>query len=104
VQPFGGLVILELKFTDRFPGWFSDMVQQFGLTRGASAKYCEDIASLLHPEHANWPIHPVDAPLVDSHSLPVLKLADPVCARAPGQKDIVCPPSETALPRTALAT
>ena len=104
VQPFGDRIILELKFTNRFPDWFSDMVQQFGLSRSASAKYCEGIAALLHPEHANWPVHPVDAPLVDSHSLPVPKLADAFCARALGRKDIVCPPSETALPRTALAT
>lgn len=66
VQPFADWIILELKFTNRFPGWFSDMVQRFGLTRSAAAKYCEGMASFLHPEHANRLAQPVDAPLVDS--------------------------------------
>jgi hypothetical protein len=65
VQPYGDRVILELKFTNCFPGWFNEMVQQFNLSRGAAAKYCEGIACLLHPEQANWLTQPVNAPLVD---------------------------------------
>jgi len=39
VCPFGNQVILELKFTGRFPNWFQIMVETFGLPRGAAAKY-----------------------------------------------------------------
>ncbi len=49
-QPFGNQVILELKFSQRFPGWFNEMVRLFSLTRGAAAKYCEGMANLRHPE------------------------------------------------------
>lgn len=72
VQPFGDRIILELKFTNRYPTWFTDMVQRFGLTRSAAAKYCEGMANLLSPQHANWLTQPVDAPLVDSPSIPLL--------------------------------
>jgi hypothetical protein len=34
-------VILEIKFTDRFPCWTRDMVQMFGLSRQSMPKYCE---------------------------------------------------------------
>ncbi|MCX6903574.1 MAG: polyphosphate polymerase domain-containing protein [Verrucomicrobia bacterium] len=53
VEPFSPKVILELKFTNRFPDWFGEMVRVLGLTRGAAAKYCEGIAALLHPELGN---------------------------------------------------
>ena len=41
VQPFGREVILELKYTDCFPGWLREMVEKFGLTQCGAAKYCE---------------------------------------------------------------
>lgn len=34
-------VILELKFTGRFPGWYRELVQLFGLTQTGAAKYVE---------------------------------------------------------------
>lgn len=37
----GAPVILELKFTDRFPTWFRDMVRSLSLERRAMAKYCQ---------------------------------------------------------------
>jgi len=40
-RPFGNEVILELKFTNRFPKWAREMVEIFELTRGTAAKYCE---------------------------------------------------------------
>jgi hypothetical protein len=55
VRPFGNLVIVELKFTNRFPNWFTDMVQTLGMDRGAAAKYCEGVAALWHPELGNYP-------------------------------------------------
>ncbi len=39
VRLFREFVILELKFTTRFPNWFRDMVQRFNLMWSASAKY-----------------------------------------------------------------
>jgi SPX domain protein involved in polyphosphate accumulation len=36
----GATLVLELKFTDRFPYWFRDMAQALNLQRRAMAKYC----------------------------------------------------------------
>lgn len=38
-----GLVILELKFTSRFPGWYRDLVETFHLTQTGAAKYVESV-------------------------------------------------------------
>ncbi len=40
-RPFGHDVILELKFTNRFPNWMREMVERFELVRASAAKYCE---------------------------------------------------------------
>lgn len=45
-QPFGTTVILELKFTDRFPDWFRRLTQRFDLTQCGAAKYCEGLGGL----------------------------------------------------------
>lgn len=37
----GDLVILELKFTDRYPNWFRDLVQTFNVMQGGAAKFVE---------------------------------------------------------------
>ena len=71
VQPFGQRIILALKFNNRFPKWFNEMVQCLGLTRGAAAKYCEGICSLRHPELANWPTKPVENPDPNRESLDI---------------------------------
>jgi hypothetical protein len=39
-------VILELKFTTRFPNWFKEMVQRFDLMQSSSAKYSEAVTTL----------------------------------------------------------
>jgi hypothetical protein len=44
VKPFGHHVILELKFTGRFPSWFRDLVERFDLVRGPAAKYADGLA------------------------------------------------------------
>lgn len=36
-------VILELKFTNRFPNWFRDLVQVFGLRQESAAKYVDGV-------------------------------------------------------------
>jgi hypothetical protein len=46
VKPFDGLVILELKFTGRFPSWFRDLVESLGLFRASAAKYADGLALL----------------------------------------------------------
>ncbi len=47
---FGKDVILELKFTNRFPYWFRDMVQRYELKHQSAAKYVDGVA--LRGEHA----------------------------------------------------
>jgi hypothetical protein len=42
---FGRLVILELKFSGRFPDWFKELVRVFGLRQGSASKYADGIAN-----------------------------------------------------------
>jgi hypothetical protein len=46
VMPFEPEVILELKFTGRFPNWMGDLVRTFGLRQLSSAKYADGVALL----------------------------------------------------------
>jgi hypothetical protein len=46
VRLFPGLVVLELKFTTRFPDWFREMVEHFNLMQASSAKYSTGVALL----------------------------------------------------------
>lgn len=39
-------VVLELKFTDRFPHWMHDLVATFNLQRGSCPKYVNSVAGL----------------------------------------------------------
>ena len=43
VYAFENKVILELKFTGRFPDWFRDLVRVFHLTQESAAKYVDGI-------------------------------------------------------------
>lgn len=43
---FGDRVVLELKFTNRFPDWFKDLVRVFGLMQCGAAKYADGVALL----------------------------------------------------------
>jgi hypothetical protein len=56
VLVFGDMVVLELKFTGRFPTWFGELVRVFGLHQCSAAKYADGIA--LRGEHyfTNSPI------------------------------------------------
>jgi hypothetical protein len=40
---FNDLVILELKFTTRFPGWFEELVSAFNLMQFSASKYAEGV-------------------------------------------------------------
>jgi hypothetical protein len=44
--PFGKTVILEMKFSNRFPEWFSGLVHSLGLRQESAAKYCEGVAAM----------------------------------------------------------
>jgi hypothetical protein len=43
---FSGTVILELKFTNRFPDWVRELVSRFNLMQFAASKYCEGVVLL----------------------------------------------------------
>lgn len=47
---FGREVILELKFTGRFPDWWSDLVRVFDLQQGSAAKYADGIVKWGEPQ------------------------------------------------------
>ena len=49
---FGDAVILELKFTGRFPDWFRQLVSTFHLTQCSAAKYVDGVA-LIGEHHFN---------------------------------------------------
>ncbi|MCG2590610.1 polyphosphate polymerase domain-containing protein [Rhodohalobacter sulfatireducens] len=40
---FGNTVILELKFTNRFPDWLNELTQRFHLRRESASKYVDSI-------------------------------------------------------------
>lgn len=43
---FPSQVILELKFTNRFPDWFRELVRVFGVMQCGAAKYCESVQGI----------------------------------------------------------
>jgi hypothetical protein len=49
VRVFPESVVLELKFTARFPNWFNELVRRFNLMQFSSAKYAEGV--ILLGEH-----------------------------------------------------
>ncbi len=49
VRVFGNFAVLELKFTDRFPDWFKELVRVYNLTQCGAAKYV-DGATLIGPD------------------------------------------------------
>jgi hypothetical protein len=46
VRVFPEFTVLELKFTNRFPNWFKEMVRRFDLMQFSSAKYVEGVVML----------------------------------------------------------
>lgn len=43
---FGNMVILELKFTNRFPDWLHELIQRFHLRHESASKYVDSIERL----------------------------------------------------------
>jgi hypothetical protein len=48
VLSFHNTVILELKFTNRFPDWFRDLARMANVMQCGAAKYVESIQGLGH--------------------------------------------------------
>jgi SPX domain protein involved in polyphosphate accumulation len=46
IRVFPGWLVLEIKFTTRFPNWLRELVQRFGLRQGSSAKYSRAVEVL----------------------------------------------------------
>ena len=46
VRVFGDQVVLELKFTGRFPSWMGELVRIFGLKQCSAAKYVDGIMEM----------------------------------------------------------
>ena len=56
VDVFGNQVVLELKFTDRYPSWAGDMVRVFGLRQGSAAKYVDGVVAIGEEKiTGRWP-------------------------------------------------
>jgi hypothetical protein len=55
VLVFGRNVVLELKFTGRYPDWFGDLVRVFSLTQCSAAKYVDGVA-LIGEERIGSPL------------------------------------------------
>lgn len=55
--PFGAKVVLELKYTNRFPDWFRDLVRHFNLVQGGAPKYCGSVAGVGEERLCGrWPV------------------------------------------------
>lgn len=54
---WGETVVLELKFTNRFPNWFGDLVRVFDLKQCGAAKYADGVSLLdgRMPRHKHMP-------------------------------------------------
>jgi hypothetical protein len=46
VRVFQEFVVLELKFSGRFPGWLRELVRRFNLMQFAASKYTEGVLLL----------------------------------------------------------
>jgi hypothetical protein len=54
---WGQAVVLELKFVDRHPNWFRDLVRTFDLRQCGAAKYADGVSLLQGrlPQHSHMP-------------------------------------------------
>jgi hypothetical protein len=77
VRVFAEFVVLELKFTTRFPDWFSHLVRRFNLMQFSSAKYCEGVEVL------GWQRFFNDNHAWDWQDVPAIKFASAESAPQP---------------------
>lgn len=66
-MPFGERVILELKFTNRFPNWMQTMVRMFDLVQVGGAKYVEGVTALGPVRFNNHGIPDYLPPMMPMH-------------------------------------
>jgi hypothetical protein len=72
---WGRDIVLELKFTNRFPGWFREMAQVFNLRQCGAAKYVDGVALLgeyrLDPRRAHSSLGPTAGMMHETNLLPI---------------------------------
>jgi hypothetical protein len=61
VMPFAPAVILELKYTGRFPNWFRELVETFNVMQCGAAKYADSVF-LLEERRLNPHYFPMETP------------------------------------------
>ena len=54
VMPFGEMMVLELKYTSRFPAWFQELTRTFHLSQSGGPKYSGGV-KLFGEEHFKSP-------------------------------------------------
>jgi hypothetical protein len=69
VLVFDNLVILELKFTGRYPDWFRELVRVFNLVQCSAAKYADGVALLGEHRLGARLIAPADAESIEQRRL-----------------------------------
>ena len=74
---FGNEVVLELKFTNRFPDWFKQLVGVFGLMQCGAAKYVDGVA-LVGQDRINRTFVLADPGILLNESTRSSKVGDPV--------------------------
>ena len=63
-RSFVGNVILELKFTNRYPDWFGELVRAFHVMQCGAAKYVESVCGIgANKLHAFGPVMAEESPL-----------------------------------------
>lgn len=77
VVVFGNEVVLELKFTNRFPDWFRQLVGVFGLMQCGAAKYVDGVA-LVGQDRINRTFVLADPGTPLNESTRSSKVGDPV--------------------------
>jgi hypothetical protein len=78
VYTYGKSVILELKFTDRFPDWFRDLVRVFDLMQYSAAKYAEGVTLLgEHRFHDGYTSRDWRASTTEASHLPPAAVSSP---------------------------
>lgn len=67
VPVYSPKVVLELKFTDRFPNWFKDLVERFNLMRWATAKYSFGVLTMGPSRLNESPVIEEETPMAEEY-------------------------------------
>ena len=81
---WGRDIVLELKFTNRFPDWFRELVRVFGLPQCGAAKYVDGVATLgehrLDPRRVAQFGDTLDPRFQLNHHIPSTPVGEPTLA------------------------